>query len=79
MLARADHFPRVVAGRRNFLIARGRVRVVRAAADGREQVLHEEGSGATLAEAPAFDGGGYVGTAIASENTTVVLVPRAPF
>jgi CRP/FNR family transcriptional regulator, dissimilatory nitrate respiration regulator len=61
-----------------FLIVRGRLRVVRAAADGREQVLHEEGRGATLAEVPVFDGGGYVGTAITSENATLVLVPRAP-
>jgi CRP-like cAMP-binding protein len=59
-----------------FLIVSGRVRLVRTAADGREQVLHEEGPRATLAEVPVFDGGGYVGTAIATEDTTVLMVPR---
>ena len=61
-----------------FLILSGRVRVVRAAGDGREQVLHEEGAGATLAEVPVFDGSGCVGTAIASEPAVVLLVPRDP-
>jgi CRP-like cAMP-binding protein len=60
-----------------FLIVSGRVRVVRTSADGREQVLHEEGARATLAEVPVFDGGGYVGTAIATEDTVVLMVPRA--
>jgi CRP/FNR family transcriptional regulator len=60
-----------------FVIVSGRVRVVRTAPDGREQVLHEEGAGATLAEVPAFDGQGYVGTAIATEDTVFLMVPRA--
>ena len=48
-----------------YLILDGTIRVSRISDDGREQVLHEEGAGATLGEVPAFDGKGYVGTAIA--------------
>ena len=46
--------------------------------DGREQVLHEEGPGVTLAEVPVFDGGGYVGSAVAVEAALVLFVPRSP-
>jgi CRP-like cAMP-binding protein len=61
-----------------FLILEGRVRLVRASPEGREQVLHEEGPGATLAEVPTFDGRGYVATAIAVVDTALLFVPRAP-
>jgi len=43
---------------------------------GREQVLHAEGAGATLGEAPLFDGQGYIASAVAVEPTRLVLVPR---
>jgi CRP-like cAMP-binding protein len=61
-----------------FLILTGRVRLVRSSPQGREQVLHEEGPGATLGEVPTFDGNGYVGSALAVDDATLVLVPRAP-
>ena len=61
-----------------FLIVSGRVRLVRATSDGRGQVLHEEGPIATLAEVPVFDGGGYVATALASEDSVLLSVPRQP-
>lgn len=60
-----------------FLILSGAVRISRTTAGGREQVLHEEGPGATLAEVPVFDGRGCVGTAIATTAATVLLVPKA--
>src|SRR5262245_14859712 len=60
-----------------FLILEGRVAVRRESAGGREQVLHEEGAGATLAEVPTFDGAGYVGTAVAVEDARVLLIPRS--
>ena len=59
-----------------YLILDGAVRVSRLSAEGREQILHEEGRGATLGEVPAFDGKGYVGTAIASVPSRVIFVPR---
>jgi CRP-like cAMP-binding protein len=61
-----------------FLIVSGRVRLVRASPGAREQVLHEERAGSTLAEVPVFDGVGYVGTAVAVEDSTILFVPKAP-
>jgi CRP/FNR family transcriptional regulator len=61
-----------------FLILEGRIRLLRASPEGREQVLHEEGPGATLAEVPVFDGQGYVGTAVAVEDAVLLFVPRVP-
>lgn len=59
-----------------FLSLAGRVRIVRSSEDGREQVLHEERAGSTLAEVPVFAGGGYVGSAVAVEDSVVLFVPR---
>jgi CRP-like cAMP-binding protein len=61
-----------------FLILRGRIRLVRSSKEGREQVIHEEGPGATLAEVPVFDGAGYVASAVAVEDSVLFFVPRGP-
>jgi len=61
-----------------FLILSGRIRLVRSSPEGREQVLHEEGPGASLGEVPTFDGNGYVGSAVAVDDAVLVYVPRAP-
>ena len=58
-----------------FLIVSGRIKLVRSSPDGREQVLHEEGAGATLAEVPVFDGGGCVGSAVTVGGARVFMVP----
>lgn len=39
-------------------------------------MLHEERAGSTLAEVPVFAGGGYVGSAVAVEDSVVLFVPR---
>ena len=59
-----------------FLILAGRMHLVRSAASGREQILHEEGPGATLGEVPVFDGEGCVGSAVAADDSLLLLVPR---
>ena len=59
-----------------WVILAGRVRLVRISARGREQVLHVESAGATLAEVPLFDGGGYVATAIAETGVRLLFLPR---
>ena len=61
-----------------FLIVRGRIKLLRHSEEGREQVLHEEGPGSTLAEVPVFDGQGYVASAVAAEDSEVFFVPAAP-
>jgi CRP/FNR family transcriptional regulator len=60
-----------------FIVIEGRVRLVRRARGGREQVLHSEGPGATLGEVPLLDGGGYVATAVAAEPARLLYLPRA--
>lgn len=59
-----------------WVVLAGRVKLVRVSASGREQVLHAEGAGATLAEVPVFDGGGYVATAVAMDDVRMLFVPR---
>jgi CRP/FNR family transcriptional regulator len=55
----------------------GQVELRQVSPRGREQVLHSEGPGATLGEAPLFDREGYVASAVATEPTRVLFVPRA--
>jgi CRP-like cAMP-binding protein len=59
-----------------FVVMEGRVRLVRIARSGREQVLHSEGPGATLGEVPLLDGGGYVATAVAATPARLLYLPR---
>lgn len=59
-----------------FVIVSGRIRAFRVNAQGREQTLHIEGPGATLAEVPVFDDGAYPATAIAEEPATVLFLPK---
>ena len=59
-----------------LVVAEGAVEMRQVSPRGREQVLHAEGAGATLGEAPLFDGQGYIASAVAVEPTLVVLVPR---
>jgi CRP/FNR family transcriptional regulator len=62
-----------------YMIESGRVRIYRTDPSGREQVLHVEGPGRTVAELPLFDGGAYPASAIAIEESRLVFLPRAAF
>jgi CRP/FNR family transcriptional regulator len=59
-----------------LVVADGAVEMRQVSPRGREQVLHAEGAGATLGEAPLFDGQGYIASAVAIEPTRLLLVPR---
>lgn len=59
-----------------FVILSGRIRAFRVNAQGREQTLHIESAGATLAEVPVFDDGTYPATAIAEEPATVLFLAK---
>lgn len=59
-----------------FIVAEGEVEVRQTSLRGREQVFHSEGPGATLGEAPVFDPGGYIATAVASRAARVLLLRR---
>lgn len=62
-----------------YMIGSGRVRIYRTDDVGREQVLHVEGPGRTVAELPMFDGGPYPASAITLEECDLVFLPRAAF
>ncbi len=60
-----------------YIVGEGRVEVRQISLRGREQVFHTEGPGATLGEAPLFDKGGYIATAVAVGPTRVLFLARA--
>ena len=62
-----------------YMIESGRVRIYRTDLTGREQVLHIEGPGRTVAELPMFDGGPYPASAVTIEPCNLVFLPRAAF
>lgn len=59
-----------------YVIVAGAVRAFRVSLDGREQVIHVERAGATIAEVPVFDDGTYPSTAAAEEPTTTLFIGK---
>lgn len=59
-----------------FVIAEGSIRAFREGLDGREQVIHVERTGATIAEVPVFDGRPYPSTVAAEEETLVLFIDK---
>jgi CRP/FNR family transcriptional regulator, cyclic AMP receptor protein len=59
-----------------WIVAEGRIKVFRVSPEGREQVLHVEGPGATLGEVPLFDRAGYVASATAQTAARLLWLPR---
>lgn len=62
-----------------YVVAEGRVRIYRLSPEGREQVLRVEMPGSTVAELPLFDGGVYPASAVATEPSRLLFVPRDEF
>lgn len=61
---------------RLFVIASGTIRAFRVSTGGREQVIHVERTGATLAEVAIFDDGPYPATAGAEEDSVLLALDR---
>ena len=59
-----------------YVIVNGSVRAFRESLDGREQVIHVETAGATVAEVPVFDGGKYPSTVAAEEDTETLFLDK---
>jgi CRP/FNR family transcriptional regulator, cyclic AMP receptor protein len=62
-----------------YIVASGRVRIFRTSPEGKEQVLHVEGPGRTVAELPLFDGEPYPASAMTAEPSSLVFLARADF
>jgi CRP-like cAMP-binding protein len=59
-----------------YVVVEGAIRAFRVSSDGREQIIHVERAGATLAEVPVFDGGAYPSSTAAEEDSLLLFVPR---
>jgi CRP/FNR family transcriptional regulator len=59
-----------------FVVASGALRAFREGVDGREQVIHVERAGATIAELPVFDDKPYPSTVAAEEETVVLFLDK---
>lgn len=59
-----------------FVIVEGALRAFREGVDGREQVIHVERAGATIAELPVFDDGAYPSTVAAEEESVVLFLSK---
>jgi CRP/FNR family transcriptional regulator len=57
-----------------FVIAKGSVRAIRENLQGREQVIHIEKAGATIAEVPVFDDQPYPSTVVAEEESELLFI-----
>ena len=59
-----------------YVIVEGAVRAFRESADGREQVIHVERAGATVAEVPVFDGGAFPSSVAAEADSTLLFIDK---
>jgi CRP/FNR family transcriptional regulator len=61
------------------IIARGKVRIFKTSANGREQVLAVNQASESVAELPVFDGGRYPASAMAIEDVELAFISRQDF
>lgn len=59
-----------------YVIVKGSLRAFRTSVDGREQTIHVERSGSTIAEVPVFDNGIYPSNVSAEETTIVLFIDK---
>jgi len=59
-----------------YVIAKGSLRAVRENTEGREQVIHVEKAGTTIAEVPVFDDKPYPSTVVAEEDSGVLYISK---
>jgi CRP-like cAMP-binding protein len=62
-----------------WIVVEGQVRIFRANREGREQIVHLQGPGQSLAEVPLLDGGPYPAHARAEVDSVLLFLPRAAF
>ena len=62
-----------------YVVVQGAVRVYRSNQDGREQTLHVQGPGQSIAEVPLFDGGPYPASARADQDSRILYLPLDDF
>lgn len=59
-----------------YVVVEGAVRAFRESMDGREQVIHVERAGATVAEVPVFDDGAFPSTGAAETDSVLLFIDK---
>lgn len=59
-----------------YVVVEGAVRAFRESMDGREQVIHVERAGATVAEVPVFDDGAFPSTVAADTDSILLFIDK---
>ena len=59
-----------------YVISKGSLRAFRGNTEGREQIIHVEKSGTTIAEVPVFDDQPYPSTVVAEEDSEVLFISK---
>jgi CRP-like cAMP-binding protein len=59
-----------------YVVVEGSVRAFRESIEGREQVIHVETAGATIAEVPVFDDGSYPSTVAGEEDSLLLFINK---
>jgi len=59
-----------------YVIAKGSLKAFRGNAEGREQIIHVEKAGTTIAEVPVFDDKPYPSTVVAEEDSEVLFISK---
>ena len=62
-----------------YVVIKGRVKIFKLSADGKEQILHVCGSGEPFAEAAVFVGARFPAHALALESSRIFFFPRQAF
>jgi len=62
-----------------LIVQSGTVKLFKMAENGREQVLAVERAGSTVGELALFDGGSFPASAVAVEDSTLLLLPQREF
>lgn len=62
-----------------YIVEHGRARIYTTSREGREQILHIQDRGGMLGEVSILDGDNYAASAVTTEPTCLLFLPRAAF
>ena len=62
-----------------YMVEKGRIKVFKLSAEGKEQILHIYGPGHTFGEVPVFEGKNFPASSMALEKSVIIFLPRDKF
>ncbi len=63
-------------GKGFYIVVTGKIKVFKLSVEGKEQILHIYGKGHSFGEVPVFQGKNFPASAMALEDSTILLIPR---